>query len=123
MPVALMTDSAIDRNLLFGVLALQLDFISREAFLAAMGAWVMQKAKPLGQLLVERQSIAARDYALLSAIAEEHVAHQGQASPKGLTASLGPLDSVQRDLEKLPDPEVQAGIARLMAMQRLARAF
>jgi WD40 repeat protein len=117
-----MTDSAIDRNLIFGVLALQLDFISREAFLAAMGSWVVQKAKPLGQLLVERQSIAAGDYALLSAIAEDHVAHQGQASPKGLTASLGPLDSVQRDLEKLPDPEIQAGIARLMAMQRLARA-
>jgi eukaryotic-like serine/threonine-protein kinase len=117
-----MTDSAIDRNLLFGVLALQLDFISRDAFLAAMAAWIAQKTKPLGELLVERQSIAARDCALLSAIAEEHVANRGAPSAKGLTASLGPLDSVQRDLETLPDPEVQAALVRLLAMQRLARA-
>lgn len=117
-----MTDSAIDRSLLFGVLALQLDFITRETFLAAMAAWVVQKTKPLGELLVERQSIGARDFALLNAIAEEHVARQGAASTKGLTASLGPLDSVQKDLARLPDPEVQAGLARLMAMQRLARA-
>jgi WD40 repeat protein len=117
-----MTDSAIDRNLLFGVLALQLDFVSRDAFLAAMAAWIAQKTKPLGELLVERQSIAPRDYQLLSAIAEEHVANRGAASTKGLTASLGPLDSVQRDLEKLPDPEVQAALRRLLTMQRLARA-
>jgi eukaryotic-like serine/threonine-protein kinase len=116
-----MTDSAIDRNLLFGVLALQLDFITRETFLAAMAAWVVEKAKPLGELLVERQSIGVRDFALLSAIAEDHVAHRGAASAKGLTASLGPLDVVQMDLAKLPDPEVQAALARLVAMQHLAR--
>ena len=34
-----MSDSA-DRNLLFGILALQMDFIDREQLVAAMGAWV-----------------------------------------------------------------------------------
>ncbi len=34
-----------DRNLLFGILALQMDFISRDALIAAMNAWVLDKAK------------------------------------------------------------------------------
>ena len=32
-----------DRNLLFGILALQMDFISRDALVAAMHAWVFAK--------------------------------------------------------------------------------
>ena len=43
-----------DRNLLFGILALQMDFISRDALVGAMNAWVIQKDKPLGEVLVER---------------------------------------------------------------------
>src|SRR5262249_49755447 len=35
-----------DRNLLFGILALQMDFIGRDALIAAMHAWVLDKAKP-----------------------------------------------------------------------------
>ena len=42
-----------DRNLLFGVLALQLKFISRNALIAAMNAWALTKATPLGQILCE----------------------------------------------------------------------
>src|ERR1700722_2842062 len=117
-----MSDSRVDRNLLFGVLALQMDFITREALLAAFAAWVLQKAKPLGGFLVERESLAEGDCALLSAIAAEHVAHYRDGIPKGLTASLRPLDSVQRELEKVGDPELKAGIDRLVAMQRQARA-
>ena len=43
---------AADRNLLFGVLALQMDFISRDALVGAMNAWVLDKARPLGLILV-----------------------------------------------------------------------
>ncbi len=74
-----MSDSRVDRNLLVGVLALQMEFITREAFLGAVAAWVLEKAKPLGEFLVERHSLAAGDYALLSAIAEEHVTRHGDA--------------------------------------------
>jgi hypothetical protein len=34
-----------DRNLLFGILALQLDFISRKALIAAMNAWPSTRQK------------------------------------------------------------------------------
>jgi hypothetical protein len=50
-----------DCNLLFGFLALQMDLISRDALIAAMGAWVLEKAKPLGQILVEQGHGCVRD--------------------------------------------------------------
>ena len=43
-----------DRNLLFGVLALQMDFVGREGLVGAMNAWVLEKSRPLGSILVER---------------------------------------------------------------------
>ena len=45
---------AHDRNMLFGILALQMDFITRDALVAAMNAWVLEKSKPLGAILVEQ---------------------------------------------------------------------
>jgi hypothetical protein len=39
-----------DRNLLFGILALQMDFISRDGLIAAINAWVLDKAKTLADL-------------------------------------------------------------------------
>ena len=38
-----------DQNLVFGALALQMDFISREALIAATSAWVVDKKKALAQ--------------------------------------------------------------------------
>jgi WD40 repeat protein len=116
-----MTDSQVNRALLFGVFALQMDFITRDAFVAAMRAWVREKAKPLGEVLVEQHSLAAIDHSLLTAIAAEQVARDPGEARKCI-AALGPLDSVQRDLGQISDSEVQAGIARLVAMQQLARA-
>jgi ADP-ribosylglycohydrolase len=42
---------------LFGILALQLDFIGRDALIAGMQAWVLDKAKPLSQILAEREAL------------------------------------------------------------------
>jgi hypothetical protein len=45
--------------LLFGILALQMEFITREALVAAMHAWFLDKCKPLGQVLVEQSALRA----------------------------------------------------------------
>src|SRR3954452_14133007 len=63
-----------DRNLLFGMLALQLDFITRDQLIDAMHAWVLAKDKPLAQILTERGSLAASRRALLEALVHEHLA-------------------------------------------------
>jgi hypothetical protein len=59
-----MPNSLTDRNLLFGILALQMDFISRDALVAAMHAWVLDKGKPLGRILEEQRALTPETYAL-----------------------------------------------------------
>ena len=42
-----MSSASADRNLLFGVLAVQLDFVSRDELVAAASRWVLDKQRPL----------------------------------------------------------------------------
>jgi hypothetical protein len=41
-----MAQSTTDRSLLIGILALQMEFISRDALVAAMNTWVSEKENP-----------------------------------------------------------------------------
>ena len=68
-----MSNSPVDRNLLFGILALQMDFVSRDALIAAMHAWVLDKQKPLGQILVEQRALADDARGLLDALVTKHL--------------------------------------------------
>jgi serine/threonine-protein kinase len=98
-----------DRNLLFGILALQMDFVSREALIAAMNAWVLDKAKPLGQILREQGQLSAQRQHLLDALVEEHLqAHQ--CDPQQSLAALG---AVAAELTRIPDDDVQASLQAL----------
>jgi hypothetical protein len=62
-----------DRNLLFGVLALQMDFITRDALVAAMNAWVLQKSAPLGEILLDQGALRPDAHALLDALVRSGV--------------------------------------------------
>src|SRR5947209_19820724 len=57
-----------DRNLLFGINALQNDFITRDALIAAMNAWVLAKHRPIGEILVEQGALAPPDRDALEAM-------------------------------------------------------
>jgi hypothetical protein len=46
-----------DRNLLLGILALQTDFITRDALIAAMLAWSVAKHRPLEDILVDQGAL------------------------------------------------------------------
>jgi len=50
-----------DRNLLFGVLALQSDMIEPAQFVETCAAWAARKDVPLAEILVEHGWITARD--------------------------------------------------------------
>jgi hypothetical protein len=72
--------AAADRNLLFGILALQANLISSDALISAMNAWVVDKAKPIGQILVDGEALRAGDRDLLEAMARRHLElHGGDA--------------------------------------------
>jgi hypothetical protein len=101
-----------DRNLLFGILALQLDFVSRDQLIAAMNAWVLEKAKPLGALLVERGALGRDRHALLEALVAEHLQQHGGDAERSL-AALSSLGSARHDLEQIADADLQASLAHL----------
>jgi serine/threonine-protein kinase len=101
-----------DRNLLFGILALQMDFISRDALIETMHAWVLEKTKSLAQILVERGVVSPARRAMLEPLVDEHIRLHDNDPQKSL-ASVSSVGSVRRGLAQLPDPDVQASLAHL----------
>jgi WD40 repeat protein/serine/threonine protein kinase len=101
-----------DRNLLFGILALQMDFISRDALIAAMHAWVLDKAKSLGQILVEQGGLDPARRELLEPLVAAHLEiHEGD--PEKSLAAIGVPVPVRRVLQSLGDGDVDASLARM----------
>jgi tetratricopeptide (TPR) repeat protein/tRNA A-37 threonylcarbamoyl transferase component Bud32 len=101
-----------DRNLLFGVLALQMDFVDQGALIRGMHAWVLEKHKPLGQLLVEQGGLAAEHRALLEPLVEAHVRAHGGDAQRSL-AALSSVRSVREALGRVADADVQASLGHL----------
>jgi serine/threonine protein kinase/uncharacterized protein YjgD (DUF1641 family) len=101
-----------DRNLLFGILALQLDFISRDQLVAGMNAWVLAKHQPLGAILCAQGALAGDSQALLEALVQKHLRQHHDDLQQSL-AALSPVPSVRHELEQLADPDVHASVAHV----------
>jgi WD40 repeat protein/serine/threonine protein kinase len=99
-----------DRNLLLGILALQMDFVSRDALITAMNAWVLDKSKSVGDILVSQQALAPKRLALLESLVEEHLEQHGRDPEKSL-AAVGSVDITRVKLEQIADPEVKARLS------------
>jgi tetratricopeptide (TPR) repeat protein/tRNA A-37 threonylcarbamoyl transferase component Bud32 len=101
-----------DRNLLFGILALQMDFISRDALIAAMHAWVLDKARPLGQILVDQGSLTLERHTLLHALVREHLkAHHDD--PQQSLAALATPTALPDQLGSIADADLQASLGHV----------
>lgn len=98
-----------DRNLLFGILAAQLDFISHDALLAAMNAWVMAKHKTLSQILREHGVLGQEECTLLEALVAKHVEKHGDNAQNSLGA-LTSASPIAHELANLADADVQASL-------------
>src|SRR5262245_47622805 len=102
--------ASTDRNLLFGIIALQLDFVSRDALIAGMNAWMLDKAKPIGAILRDQGALTGETLALLDALVQQHLRlHEGDAH-KSLAALSG-LGTVRRDLFQVADRDLRASLA------------
>jgi hypothetical protein len=110
-----------DRNLLFGILAFQNNFIDRQALLAAFDRWTTDKNKSLGQILLEQGAITPDDHALLNALLGRHVEMHGNDAEKSL-AAVTPVGSIRDELKRLADTDVEASLAHV-SMAPVARTF
>src|SRR5436189_4209636 len=104
-----MSQSVSDRNLLYGILALQMDFISRDALVSAMHAWVLDKSRSLGHILQEQHALSADEHAVLDTLVEKHLSRHGSDVKQSL-AALPAAPAVQRDLSAVADLDVQASL-------------
>jgi tRNA A-37 threonylcarbamoyl transferase component Bud32 len=101
-----------DRNLLFGILALQMDFIQRDALVAAMNAWVLDKARPLGQILVEQQALRPEQREVLDKLVAMHLeCHQND--PQKSLAALAMPAPLREGLCSLADGDLHASLAQV----------
>ena len=103
---------AADYNLLLGILALQMDFVNRDGLIQAMNAWVLDKSRRLGAVLVEQGALPAARHGLLEALVSEHLRLHDQDPHKSL-AALSTAGSTRADLAGIADADVQASLAHL----------
>jgi hypothetical protein len=75
-----------DRNLLFGIIALQMDFISRDQLIVAMGAWILDKVKPLGQVLSEQRALSDEDREAIESLVRRHLLRHDNDPERSLAA-------------------------------------
>ena len=106
--------AAAGRNLLLGLLALQNNFIDRNALLAAFAAWVADKGRPLGRILLESGALEADTHALLEALVRKHLAMHGD-DPERSLATLSTLGSARDALAAVGDTDLQASLAFVSA--------
>jgi serine/threonine-protein kinase len=98
------------RDLLFGLLALQIGLIDQDQLVAAFGAWSRAKGKTLAEILFERGSIDAESRALLTAMAEKQLRLHGGNTEKSLAAvTAGP--STREKLSALGDGDLTSSLA------------
>jgi serine/threonine-protein kinase len=109
-----MAQSNADRNLLFGIVALQMDFVTRDQLIAGMQVWVLDKAKPLGQILVNQRVLDTEKLKLVDALVERHLSQHENDPQKSLLA-LGSSSSIREHLQQFTDPDVQASLAHMGA--------
>jgi len=100
-----------DRNLLFGVLALQTDLIDATQFAEACGAWATRKDVPLAEILVERGWLAKDDREQVEKLMERKLRRHGG----DVRASLAAVADVRaRDIIKsINDSDVQKSMSSL----------
>src|SRR5258708_1050390 len=106
--------SASDRNLLVGVLALQMDFISRHALITALQAWPFPNHRPLSDLLLEQGALRPDTRDLLEALVQKHLELHDHDVPRSL-ATLSSLGPVRQQLAAIADPDVQASLGHVAA--------
>jgi WD40 repeat protein/tRNA A-37 threonylcarbamoyl transferase component Bud32 len=100
-----------DRNLLFGVLALQADLIDQARFVEACTLWATRKHVPLADLLVERGWLSTAD----KADVERLLARKLQKHAGDVQASLAEVadDAVRQALSSLEDAAVHQSLTDL----------
>jgi serine/threonine-protein kinase len=111
-----------DRNLLFGLVALQNGLIDQTKLVAAFHAWTLDKLRSIADLLVAQGAFDESRRAAVDALVAIHLEAHGGDVEKSLAAlPVGP--STHEQLTRIPDPDLHASLAPVtVAPDAAARA-
>jgi eukaryotic-like serine/threonine-protein kinase len=102
---------AADRNLLFGLLALQNGLINQVQLVAAFQAWTLDKACPLADHLVDRGDLDADDRSAVDALVVRHLKKHGDVERS--LAAIPASRSTRESLAHIDDPDLGGTLAHL----------
>lgn len=108
-----MSEPSIDRELLFGILALQNNFITRDALVSAFSIWVADKKRPFDQILGEQGKLSADLQALLHELVKQHLTIHDNDPQKSL-AAIKTIQFASSDLEQLDGASIDRLIQSLL---------
>src|SRR5262249_51929795 len=100
---------ATDRNLLFGLIALQNGLIDQGQLVAAFQAWTRDKARPLADHLVARGDLDRDDRLAVEALVAGHLKKHGGDAERSV-AALNAGRSTRESLARVGDADVEASL-------------
>jgi eukaryotic-like serine/threonine-protein kinase len=98
---------AADRNLLFGLLALQNGLIDQGQLVSAFQGWTLRKSTTLADQFVGRGDLDADQRAAIDLLVGLHLRKHGDDVEKSL-AAVAAGKSTRESLERLADPDIDA---------------
>src|SRR6516164_3596997 len=101
-----------ERDLLFGLLALQNGLIDQGQLVAAFQAWTCDRSRPLADHLTARGDLDADQRAGVEAMVGLHLKKHGGDVERSL-AAVPAGRSTREKLAALGDPEVEASLAHV----------
>ncbi len=107
-----------DRNLIFGIVAFHLDFITKDQLITAMQAWLLDKSMSLGDVLVSQKVLSASRKQLLSSLVDEHIQQHGNDVAKSMQTFHG-LSPLREELQSMGDPEIYRAASMMPAGEEL----
>src|SRR3954451_15521597 len=99
-----------DRELLFGMIALQNGLIDQAQLVAAFQAWTEDRSRPFSQVLLDRGALNESDRTRLDGLARSHLQEQSEDTPRSLTDAP---TAVRQAIRQLGDPDLDATLDRL----------
>lgn len=108
-----MSNSTVDRNLLFGLLALQNGIINREALVAAFSVWLLDKSRSLDEILVEQRALSPERQVQLQQMLAWHIQTHGEDAAQSL-AAVNSASSACQMLADLGDRDIQMSLQPLL---------
>ena len=102
-----MSQSGADRNLLIGVLAVRMEFVTRDQLMDAMNVWTLNQTESLVSVLRKRSIITEDTQRLLTSMAERHSASSAVADAAGFgidrSTNGSDASSIRHDTDQVVD--------------------